>query len=166
MSTLLSKTIAACGLALAATALVTLPAHAAEPKKKSSAIAKTKAAKSTKKAAAPIAAHTGNPDEDEPDVKDTTVVEYQCELNNRITIYKNAGDEAHIALRWKNRLHRLTRVGTTTGALRFENPFWGLIWIGIPAKGILLDSKLNRQLANECKTPEQATVATPPARQG
>ena len=95
-------------------------------------------------------------DEPEPDITDTVVTDYACELNNKITIYTNAQDDGHIALRWKNRLHRLDRIGTTTGALRFENPKFGLIWIGIPSKGILLDSKLNRQLANECKNAEQA----------
>ena len=102
---------------------------------------------------------------DEPDITDTVVTEYACELGNKITIYTNANDSEHIALRWKKRLHRLSRVGTTTGAQRFENPHWGLIWIGIPAKGLLLDSKLNRQLANECKNAEQAApiVAAAPA---
>ncbi|MES1164001.1 MAG: aconitase family protein, partial [Rhizobacter sp.] len=76
------------------------------------------------------------------------MTEFDCELGNKITIYRNEGDLAHIALRWKKRLHRLTQVGTTTGALRFENKFYGLVWIGIPAKGMLLDSKQNRQLAN------------------
>jgi len=103
-------------------------------------------------------------DEPEPDITDTVVAEYACELNNKITIYTNEQDAGHIALRWKNRLHRLDRVGTTTGAMRFENPKFGLIWIGIPSKGILLDSKQNRQLANECKNAEQAKpmVATAP----
>jgi membrane-bound inhibitor of C-type lysozyme len=95
-------------------------------------------------------------DEAEPDITDTVTAEYACELNNKITIYTNEKDSGHIALRWKNRLHRLERVGTTTGALRFENTKFGLIWIGIPSKGILLDSKLNRQLANECKNAEQS----------
>jgi hypothetical protein len=36
--------------------------------------------------------------------------------------------------------------------MRFENTNFRLIWIGIPSKGILLDSRLNRQLANECKS--------------
>jgi len=93
---------------------------------------------------------------DEPDITDTIVTEFNCELGNKITIYTNENEDGHIALRWKKRVHRLSRVGTTTGAQRFENPHWGLIWIGIPAKGILLDSKLNRQLANECKNAEQA----------
>jgi hypothetical protein len=92
---------------------------------------------------------------EEPNIQDTVTVEYKCELNNSVTLYKNEKDDSHIALRWKNRLHRLDRVGTTTGAIRFENKTFGLIWIGIPSKGILLDSKLNRQLANECKSPEQ-----------
>jgi hypothetical protein len=95
--------------------------------------------------------------EPEPDITDTVVVDYACELNNKVTIYKNDTDDAHIALRWKNRLQRLERIGTTTGALRFENPRTGLIWIGIPAKGILLDAKMNRQLANECKNAEQTS---------
>jgi membrane-bound inhibitor of C-type lysozyme len=104
-------------------------------------------------------------DEPEPDITDTVVANYACELNNKVTIYTNDKDDGHIALRWKNRLHRLTRVGTTTGALRFENTKFGLIWIGIPSKGILLDSKQNRQLANECKNAEQAKplVAAAPA---
>jgi len=137
------------------------------------ATAKTPAKAAPKKAPAKKAAKTKpapepkapDEEEDEPVITDTAATEFDCELGNKITIYKNASDDNHIALRWKKRLHRLNRVGTTTGALRFENPHWGLIWIGIPAKGILLDSKLNRQLANECKNAEQAApvVAALPA---
>jgi membrane-bound inhibitor of C-type lysozyme len=149
MSTLLSKSMFACGLAVAA--LCAAPsAFAAEPKHP---LARN-VAKAKKPAAKPAAA--AQPDEPEPDITDTTTTEYNCELGNKVTIYHNDKDDSHIALRWKKRLHRLTRVGTTTGARRFENSVFGLIWIGIPAKGMLLDSKLNRQLANECKNAEQA----------
>jgi hypothetical protein len=159
MATTLNKLLAACACALAAAALCATPASATEtrhPKAtevlKQKAKAKPKAkTKSKAAAAAPVEA-----DEAEPDITDTVSTDYDCELGNKITIYANARDDAHIALRWKKRLHRLERVGTTTGALRFENTRNGLIWIGIPAKGILLDSKLNRQLANECKSAAQA----------
>ena len=128
----------------------------AQAKKKPSKKAKVAAGAAAAGAAAAVAA---NPlDVNEPDITDNQVTEYACELGNKITIYTNASDDAHIALRWKQRLHRLSRVGTTTGALRFENKHWGLIWIGIPSKGILLDSKQNRQLANECKNAEQSAV--------
>jgi len=171
MATLLPKMIAACAVALAA-AVACAPANAAVAKEKhpkAEAVLKAQAKKKpSKKAqaaaaaaatAAAAAAVAANPLEvNEPDITDTRVTEYACELGNKITIYTNETDDSHIALRWKQRLHRLARIGTTTGALRFENPHYGLIWIGIPAKGILLDSKLNRQLANECKNAEQSAI--------
>jgi hypothetical protein len=155
------KPIAACALAavfaLAAAGLCA-PASAApnvhETHPKAVKVLKDKA--KSKKAKKEEAKQEVADDEPEPDITDTVVADYACELNNKVTIYTNEKDSGHIALRWKNRLHRLERVGTTTGALRFENTKFGLIWIGIPSKGILLDSKLNRQLANECKNAEQA----------
>lgn len=157
MPKLIRQLLAACGLA-AATAALCAPAAAADTNKpaKSKSTTKAKAKAKAKKA---VEKHPKVvdvlPEEPEPDVTGAIATDYQCELDNKITIYKNDGDDAQIALRWKQRLHRLERVGTTTGALRFENVHYGLVWIGIPAKGMLLDSKLNRQLANECKNEEQ-----------
>jgi hypothetical protein len=131
-----TKLFTACAMALA---IAAAPSAFAAPKK---AAAKP----------APAAVQ-GEP---EASVSGQNATEYACELGNKITIYSTADDGNSIVMRWKNRLHRLTREATTTGAQRFENKLAGLIWIGIPAKGMLLDSKINRQLANECKTPEQA----------
>jgi hypothetical protein len=142
----ISKLLLACSIALASMTLAAgVHAEVKKPVK----------AKAAKAAATPEVRKEPDEEADEPPVTDSSVTEFDCELGNKITIYQNTGDEAHIALRWKKRLHRLTRVGTTTGALRFENKLYGLIWIGIPAKGMLLDSKLNRQLANECRNAEQ-----------
>ncbi|OFA04875.1 hypothetical protein [Duganella sp. HH101] len=152
----LSKLLLACSFALASMTLAA-GAHAqtSAPANASAKKSVKKAGKSKAAAAKPAETKTPDEDADEPAVVDSAVTEFDCELGNKITIYENAGDEAHIALRWKKRLHRLTRVGTTTGAQRFENKLYGLIWIGIPAKGMLLDSKQNRQLANECRNAEQ-----------
>jgi len=152
MAHLISKTLLALGIAMAASTLCTAPVLAAEAKK--TVKAKPKAKAKAKLAADEESIKPGIP-EDEPDITDNKITEFNCELGNKITVYANETDDRHIALRWKKRLHRMTRVGTTTGAHRFENPNFGLIWIGIPSKGMLLDSKLNRQLANECKNAEQ-----------
>lgn len=157
MAITLKQIAAACAVALAAGGLcaqasAASPDHETHPK--ATKVLKEKAKKNKK--AKEEATQQAADDEPEPDITDTVVAEYACELNNKVTIYTNEKDSGHIALRWKNRVHRLERVGTTTGALRFENTKFGLIWIGIPSKGILLDSKLNRQLANECKNAEQA----------
>ena len=149
MAITLKSIAAACAVVLAAAALCA-PASAApnahETHPKATKVLKEKARKAKQAKEAPQQEVADN--EPEPDITDTVVAEYACELNNKVTIYTNDKDSGHIALRWKNRLHRLERVGTTTGALRFENTKFGLIWIGIPSKGILLDSKQNRQLAN------------------
>jgi hypothetical protein len=158
------KSFAACALATAfalAAAGLCAPASAAsstdhETHPKAVKVLKEQAKSKKSKKAKAEPKQEAVEDEAEPDITDTVVADYACELNNKVTIYTNEKDNGHIALRWKNRLHRLERVGTTTGALRFENTKFGLIWIGIPSKGILLDSKLNRQLANECKNAEQA----------
>jgi hypothetical protein len=89
-------------------------------------------------------------DDKEPDIGGTKSADFSCEMGNKLTIYKNDAD-----------VNRLTRVSTTTGANRFENRKTGLVWIGIPAKGILLDSKKGQQLANECKNSDPATAAAP-----
>jgi hypothetical protein len=154
---------AACALAFAPAAHAAVEGAKPKAEAKKKAAAKPKQSKANAKAKpAPVPAEP-DPEADEPEVTGATMVDYDCELGNKVTLYQTASDESHVALRWKARLHRLTRVATTTGAQRFENKFHGLIWIGIPAKGILLDSKKNRQLANECRNAEQLKPVEAPA---
>lgn len=87
-----------------------------------------------------------------------SVTDVNCELGNKLTLYRNTGDNEHMALRWNRRVHQMTRVSTSTGANRFENSKFGLVWIGIPAKGMLLDAKKGQQLANECKDADQMAM--------
>ena len=118
-------------------------------------------------AAAGAAAAQGTDEEDrEPETAGSTGLDYNCALGDKVTIFSNAEDDKHIALRWNKRLMRLTRVETTTGAHRFENRRQGMVWIGIPAKGILLDSRKGQQLANECKSAEQLKPSDAPAAPG
>jgi hypothetical protein len=160
-------------LLLGACMSVALPPASAQaapaaPKKAVKKAAKKAPAKK-KEAAAKAEAPGADEDDKEPDIAGSTHVDFQCELGNKLTVFENNADEKHIALRWNKRVHRLTRVDTTTGANRFENRHFGLIWIGIPAKGMLLDSKKGQQLANDCKNAEQLkpkmvdTAATTPA---
>ena len=120
-----------------------------------------KAAKKTvahKKTVKPVTSKPGtvlDDDDKEFDGSGASVTDVHCELGNKLTLYRNANDMDHMALRWNQRVHRMTRVSTSTGANRFENEKFGLIWIGIPAKGMLLDSKRGQQLANECMDAEQ-----------
>jgi hypothetical protein len=112
-------------------------------------------ATSTKKTTAKKAVKKEAPEEKAPDVAGMQSTAYDCELGNKVTIYHAPEDDQKIAIHWKKHTHEMTRVGTSTGANRFENTKEGLVWIGIPAKSMLLDSKKGQQLANECKHAEQ-----------
>jgi len=157
MTTPFSQYIAACAFALAACSLCTAAtAAAAEKHPKAEKVVKAPKGKKAKaKKAVVEEEHALASTEPDPDLTNSVTVDFNCELGNKVTIYTNESDSANIALRWKKRVHRMTRVGTSTGASRFENTTFGLVWIGIPAKSMLLDSKANRQLANECKNAEQ-----------
>lgn len=145
------KLLSFISLAFAASTILAINAQAVEAPR-----SKTKTtAKSTKPAATQASKEE---DEPEPDVQLHNNFEYKCELGNSLTMYTNPSDADHVAMRWKKKLYRLTKVDTTTGATRFENRKAGFIWIGIPAKGLLLDSHKGQQLANECKT-ETAALA-------
>jgi hypothetical protein len=153
-TTLFAATLTALAASCAQCALAQTPAASSASAATATTAAPT-AKKAVKKKPARKAAEAQDEEAGEPSVTGTTVKEYQCELGNRLTVFENNDDANHIALKWGKRLHRMTRVDTNTGAVRFENRYYGLVWIGIPAKGILLDSKNGHELANECKTAEQ-----------
>lgn len=132
--------IVAAGMALAAP-LAFAETDAAHPKKAVKKPVK-KAAKNT-------------PAEPEPDVSTSTASDYQCAQGHKITVYRNATDNQNVAMRWNKRLLAMKRVETESGAERLENEKQGLVFIGIPEKAMLLDTKKGQQLANECKVPGQ-----------
>jgi len=146
-----------------AAATKTVKKEAPSSKKKAAGVAAAGAATG---AAGAAAAHGTDEEDREPDTAGSTGLDYNCALGDKVTIFSNAEDDKHIALRWNKRLMRLTRVETSTGAHRFENRRQGMVWIGIPAKGILLDSKKGQQLANECKSAEQMKPSDAPAAPG
>jgi hypothetical protein len=138
---------------IASVAVLTSPAYAENTQPSAAKPAKP----TTPKAEVAVKSLIAPDDDDkEQDITSSKVSEFHCELGNNVTIYENAEDDQHIGMRWLKKIHRLTRVGTSTGANRFENKKFGLVWIGIPSKSMLLDSKKGKQLANECRTAEQA----------
>jgi hypothetical protein len=110
--------------------------------------------KTAKHAPKHAAAKTAD-DDNQPELAGHTRVSFNCELGNKVTVYENTADNNRIGLRWNKKMHELTRVQTTTGANRFEDKDNGLVWINIPAKAMLLDSKKGQQLANECRNNQQ-----------
>lgn len=74
---------------------------------------------------------------------------FNCELGNKVEVESNAKTAAQLT--WKGKTYAMTPVSTSTGAVRFENQASGLVWIQIPAKSMLLNTRQGAQLANECR---------------
>lgn len=143
MKHLLSLFLAA-GMAFA---LPLAQAETAKPAAKK--VVKKPASKSAKKSVKAAAAPAPD-DEPVPDIAASSTSEFKCPNNHSIIVYRNASDEQHAAMRWNNRLYGMRRITTESGAERLENRKQGLVFIGIPAKAMLLDSIKGAPLINDC----------------
>jgi len=76
---------------------------------------------------------------------------YRCELNRSVDVAQVSPDMQSAVLRFDKKEYRMKAVQARTGALRYEDPQSGLVWLIIAGKSMLLDMKHGRQLANECK---------------
>ncbi len=77
---------------------------------------------------------------------------HRCELNRSIDVRSVAADQSTAVLGFDRKEYRMQAVVARSGALRYEDPSSGLVWLVIATKSMLLDTKNGRQLANECKT--------------
>lgn len=76
---------------------------------------------------------------------------YRCELNRSVHVRQVSPDMRSAVLHWDKKDYTLRAVNARTGALRYEDPASGLVWLVIVGKSMLLDTKHGKQLANECK---------------
>ncbi|WP_408160790.1 hypothetical protein [Herbaspirillum lusitanum] len=76
---------------------------------------------------------------------------FACEMGNKVEVKYEGRVTDGVTLVWKGSAYRMEPVTTSTGAVRLENKGEGLVWIQIPSKSMLLNSKAGQQLANDCK---------------
>lgn len=78
---------------------------------------------------------------------------YRCEDGVLVRLEREVLDRSNrrIELVWNGRRYRLERNLSYSGLPRFEDSVSGLVWIDLPWKGVLLDGRTGRPLANECR---------------
>lgn len=77
---------------------------------------------------------------------------YRCDLNRSVNVRQVSPDMQSAVLQFDKKEYKMRAVGARSGALRYEDPTSGVVWLVIATKAMLLDTKHGRQLANECKT--------------
>lgn len=83
-----------------------------------------------------------------------------CELGNAVSVTPDAGQPGSYWVQMRQHRFHMTPVTTTTGAVRLEDPHAGAMWLQLPHKSMLMNSKLGQRMADECQSANQLEVAT------
>ena len=82
-----------------------------------------------------------------------------CELGNSVTVTPDPQQPARFVVQMKKFTYYMTPVATTTGAVRLEDTQAGAMWLQLPHKSMLMNSKLGQRMADECQSEHQTAVA-------
>ncbi len=82
-----------------------------------------------------------------------------CELGNTVTVSPDPQQPARFIVQMKKNTYLMTPVATTTGAVRLEDAQAGAMWLQLPNKSMLMNSKLGQRMADECQSNRQIAVA-------
>jgi hypothetical protein len=79
--------------------------------------------------------------------------DYRCERGERLHLQREVADAVNhrVQLDWNGSQYQLVRDPSYSGLPRFEDSASGLVWIDLPWKGLLLDGRTQKPLANECR---------------
>lgn len=79
--------------------------------------------------------------------------DYRCERGEHLQVQREIANAVNhrIQLAWNGGHYQLERDPSYSGLPRFEDVASGLVWIDLPWKGLLLDGRTQKPLANECR---------------
>ena len=82
-----------------------------------------------------------------------------CELGQSVVLAADPGAMGYFNLRIGRARYRVAPELTTTGAIRLEDKGAGIVWLQLANKSMLMNQRLGRRLADECKSAAQKVVA-------
>jgi hypothetical protein len=95
-----------------------------------------------------------------PELGDVHTGRMVCELGNSVTVSPDPQQPSRFVVQLKRNTYFMTPVATTTGAVRLEDAQAGTMWLQLPHKSMLMNSKLGQRMADECQSAHQLDVAT------
>ncbi|HJV96261.1 MAG TPA: hypothetical protein VJ608_09500 [Albitalea sp.] len=88
----------------------------------------------------------------------------QCEFNQHVDVDAVDGHPGHFRVGYKNMHYMMVPQETTTGAVRLEDKKAGIVWLQIPAKSMMMNSKLGQRMVDGCMHAEQRAATDAAAK--
>lgn len=86
--------------------------------------------------------------------------ESDCEFNQQISVQPLAGVPGYFTVTLKGKRYRMLPRETATGAVRLEDPGAGVVWLQIPTKSMLMNTRLGQRMVDNCLHSEQRIAAS------
>ena len=77
---------------------------------------------------------------------------YRCEYGAQVEVRRDARDPNLIQVGWRGTRYPMLRNASYSGLPRYEDAASGLVWIDLPWKSVLLDSRSGKPLVSECRS--------------
>jgi len=84
-----------------------------------------------------------------------------CEFDQTVLLTAIDGRPGHFRLVFGKRSYTLVAQETTTGAVRLEDRKAGVVWLQIPAKSMLLNTKVGQRMVDSCVHDQQRIAVAP-----
>lgn len=81
--------------------------------------------------------------------------EADCEFNQRVTVLPLDGVPGYFTVTHLRKQYRMLPRETTTGVVRLEDPEAGIVWLQIPAKSMLMNTRIGQRIIDNCMHSEQ-----------
>jgi hypothetical protein len=78
-----------------------------------------------------------------------------CELDQTVNLEPMADRPGHFRLRFRNASYTMVPEETSTGAVRLEDKKAGMVWLQIPSKSMLMNTRIGQRVADGCLHPSQ-----------
>ena len=84
----------------------------------------------------------------------------ECEFDQTVEVAPMAGKPGLFKVGYKGAHYMMVPEETTTGAVRLEDKKAGMMWLQIPSKSMLMNSKIGQRMVDSCMHAEQRAAVT------
>ena len=89
-----------------------------------------------------------------------------CEFKNRVSITPDAENPGRFKVQFGKMIFNMAPEPTTTGAVRLEDKKAGVVWLQIPTKSMLMNTKAGQRMVDFCMHSAQISEAQSAALAG